>query len=149
MSANSYSESASAYSCGPWCASAPCYGRPVGRAVSSAASMVASRSAAVARLSLVVFIAACRRRRQTARRLLPLHTPAPIHCGPSSKRLQLMDPQIDAYLEDSRIARHARSLRRRRHHVTGAPTRTPARTGADHRDRRANLRQIHRTAQHP
>src|SRR5262249_62233071 len=29
MSANSYSESASAYSCGPWCASAPCYGRPV------------------------------------------------------------------------------------------------------------------------
>src|SRR6516165_1595350 len=107
MSANSYSESASAYSCGPWCALAPCYGRPVGRAVSSAASMVAIRSAAVARLSLVVFIAACRRRRQTARRLLPLHTPAPIHRDPGGEKLKLADPQIDARFEDSRIERPA------------------------------------------
>src|SRR5215831_15824037 len=29
---------------------------------------------------------------------------------------QLIDPQVDARFEDSRIERHARSLRRRRHH---------------------------------
>src|SRR5215472_8861100 len=46
----------------------------------------ATRSSAVARLSLVVFIA-CRRWRQTARWPFPLRMHAPIHCGPSSKLL--------------------------------------------------------------
>lgn len=69
--------------------------------------MVAIRSSAVARLSLVVFIAACRRRRQTARLLLPLCTPAPIHRDPGGEKLKLADPQIDARFEDSRIERRA------------------------------------------
>src|SRR6516165_4222041 len=56
-----------------------------------AASRPAARSSCSVivntRLSLIVFIAACRRRRQTARRLLPLRMPAPIQCGPSGERL--------------------------------------------------------------
>jgi hypothetical protein len=68
--------------------------------------MVVIRSSAVARLSLVVFIAACRRR-QTARLLLPLCTPAPIHRDPGGEKLKLADPQIDARFEDSRIERPA------------------------------------------
>ena len=113
--------------------------------------MVAIRSSAVARLSLVVFIAACRRRRQTARLLLPLCTPAPIHRDPGGEKLKLADPQIDARFEDSRIERRAAAYA-----AGGAtspslarPRRTPERTRAEHRDRRANLRQIHRTGQHP
>ena len=71
--------------------------------------IVAIRSSADARLSLI-FIAACGRRRGTARRPFWLRMPAPIHCGPRGERLQFAGPQIDTRFEDSRIERHARSL---------------------------------------
>jgi hypothetical protein len=58
-----------------------------------------------------VFIAAHGRRRETARQRLRLGAPASIHCGPGREHLQLTDLQIDACLKDSRIERHARSLR--------------------------------------
>src|SRR5262245_54810077 len=69
--------------------------------------MVAIRSSAVALLSLVVvFIAACRRRRPTARRLLWLRTPAPVQRDPGGEKPKLADPQIDARFENGRIERH-------------------------------------------
>ena len=82
----------------------------------------------MARLSLVVFIAMCRKQRQTVQQLLPLRTPAATRYRPSGKQLQLINPQVDARFEDSRIERHARNLRHRRHDVTlaGMP-RTPER----------------------
>jgi len=48
----------------------------------------------------------------------------------AARSLELADAQTDARFEDNRIARHARSLRRRRHDVTLAGTPwTPERTG--------------------
>ena len=89
----------------------------------------------------LVFIAACRKRRQTARLLLPLHTPAPVQRDPGGEKLKLADPQIDARFENGWIERHARSLRRRRHRVTLAGTsRTPERPWGEHRKRRARFR---------
>ena len=93
----------------------------------SSASQTRFRS--LTRLSLIVFIAAGRKRRQTAQQLLPFRTPTAIHYRPSGKLLQLIDLPVDACLEDRRIERHARSLRRRWRDVTLASAlRTPERT---------------------
>jgi hypothetical protein len=74
---------------------------------------------------VVVFIAACRKRRQTAQQLLPLRTPAAIDCSPSGKLLQPINP-LRALRTAGSSAMPA-GLRRRRHDVTLAGTpRTPA-----------------------
>ena len=57
--------------------------------------------------SLVIFVTACRKRRQTAQQLLPLRTSAAIQYSPDGELLQLTDSQVDARFKNRRIERHA------------------------------------------
>jgi len=75
-----------------------------------------------------------------------LHTSAPIHRGPGGEPFQLIDPQVDACFEDSRIERHGCTRRRQQGRralqaYAASATHSPARQPGEI-SRRGQLRRL-------